>query len=482
MSGDQVLQKPLLSSETPAKQNETSDKSKEPKNIIVRVKGHMIESNLNPNALEFIPSYKRNKPQILLNEDLRKSVLKEAIEDKLIQEKSFKKDELLRNEMELIQEYRSIETNNIRDMADIEEIEKFNNDIEKNQLLTLFASSSRVKDSSSETEKSISEDDCRTENVLEETKDERGVELKNLNHENKSGLIEHISKCSDDNHNVCDVNQAHVMENQEHLQEYKSLAENPESKPDIKPQSLKIEKLVLKENLKGICGNKTKVCPIIKDSIRTNVTTPGNKHKLQANDKILNIKDPKTKLNLTKTGTVGKTNVTTSQQNHDNVSKTQAIGKTNVSTAQQYQVKESKKLSTNKETKLKAPAAISQNSKISKTMKNNLITKTTTDLKQSSLCTKKPAIQPSTNERRTSKNNDSISNRSSSFTDKSSTSTRSSTQSSRIKSMQTPKTKDCPLKSPRATVSSKLRKTETQKRRNLFFDLDTIKMSDFLFK
>ncbi|XP_046801745.1 intracellular protein transport protein USO1-like isoform X2 [Lucilia cuprina] len=474
MSGDQVLQKPLLSFETPAKQNVLSEKSKESKNIIVSVKGHMIQSNLNPNALEFIPSFKEKKPQIFLNEVLRKSVLKVTIEDNLNQERNFKKDELLSNERKLIQEYKSIETNYIRDMADIKEIEAFNNNIERNQLLTLFASSSKVQDSSSETENVILEDDCRVENILEEindvnksNKEDKNNEENKSNHEDKPGLIENIFKSSDDNNKKHDVNIAQVMENQKNLQEHKSLEKNAERTTDIESQSLKSEKQGQKEI-------KTKDC--------TNITTTGKQHKLQANDKILNIKDPKIKSNLTNRGAIGKTSASTSQQNYGNVSRTGTTGKTNVSTAQQYLVKETKKLSTDKDIKLKAPAAISQNCKISKTVKNNLITKTTTDLKQPCLSLKKPAIQASKFETRTSKNKDSISNRSSSFTDKSSTSTRSSTQSSRIKPVQTPKTKDSVSKSPRATVSSKLRKTETQKRRNLFFDLDTIKMSDFLFK
>lgn len=73
MSGDhQVLKHSKML------ENSQGQKYNKPNTLFVTVNGHKYHSNLNPNALEFVPSYFKNKPQLNLNEELKKSILKDG--------------------------------------------------------------------------------------------------------------------------------------------------------------------------------------------------------------------------------------------------------------------------------------------------------------------------------------------------------------------------------------------------------------------
>ncbi|XP_065358164.1 uncharacterized protein LOC135952245 [Calliphora vicina] len=545
MSGDQVLQNTLLLSEKTAEHTETSnnlEKSRTPKNIIVKVNGLQIQSNLNPNALEFIPINLQNKPQIQLNEELRKLILKNGIDGKFTQEKSFKKQEHFINDNEPIVS-KNIESignkqvsKNITRAEPIEENERTNANghekidlnIDTNQLYMLFARPSEVKHTSSETE--ISEDnDIQPENTIIDKKinlihNESEIEVNDLNTEENTCLHENVLKITDDINELLEVHPENVNKSNGNIKEcIISPTDKTNSGDDIDILELKSEQPQLYENVLELCEQtnhevqnikETNIAGIINETpVEVNAENANNTNEIvqksktsfidkteiieskyknpQINDNLLesvehkkpkvqNIKESNN-AGVEKTSTCGRPkNIKISQEVKvaktklnvnskiaaPQVLKTGTIKKPGLSTKPINEVKECKQLNaaveSGKETKLKTPTIV-QCTKLAKSVKNHLITKTTTNFKSHTLPANKPTLQPFKKEVINSVNKDTISNRSSSSTDKSSPSIKSSTQGCRVKSNEKPKTKEYVPKSPRPTLSSKLRKTETQK-------------------
>ncbi|KAM7353366.1 uncharacterized protein ACRADG_005446 [Cochliomyia hominivorax] len=406
MSGDQVLENSLQIYDKSDDQKEI----KQTTSFMVTVNGVKFQSHLNPNAMEFFPSYLQNKPQIKLNENLKKMVLKEVQKEKYNAMENQnermlnEKDESLEREDTPIDHTESVRDNKNMNIKD--------DSINTNKkLYTLFAGPASVTLTSSEPEVSLIQ-----------------------NKEEKEEILNHC------NHIVDIILNIVVKENQNEDVVIKEKHDDPVVKDKIehKDRNLIKSKTSLKTEQK--LGNKNKFElskekqneDKNKNETKQRCSSGGGQQKVIAN--------VKGKINL-------QSKITTSP--HPN--KAGTIGKLNASKITKNEIQKS-------------------------VIQNPVTDKRYTISKCSNVSTSKPIGNNFKKEISKMSKNDAISTRSTTSTEKSSSSNKSATPVLGLK------TKESTLRSPRATVSSKLRKTETQKRRNLFYDNDTIKMSDFLFK